>query len=201
MPKPLRFSVLWRAACQWVGVRPPWQARVQGRPQDQGRRWRRGPHRRAFSRFLPGYGQSGRRSGQQVLFVDLAKSGQELRLVVEARAHTVEHGRDVLAHRRPVGAAAQEGVPPARERGRSADDGKAPLKQLDERIDAAGVILANRFPAGAAHRGDVDLHLVEGRTADAPIDFSRVDLQVDDRTVADAGLAGSAIPALGKQGK
>ena len=48
------------------------------------------------------------KQGDVVVEFDAAQLEQELRSLVESSADTVEHGRDMLAHRRPVRAAARE---------------------------------------------------------------------------------------------
>ena len=52
--------------------------------------------------------QVGSDAGEQLALVDVAQQKEQLRTFVQARSDAVQHGRDVLAHRRPVRAAAGE---------------------------------------------------------------------------------------------
>jgi hypothetical protein len=60
----------------------------------------------AASITFPARGQSGRRAGQKFLFIHFAKPEEKFRLFVQTRAYAIKHGCNMLAHVRPVGAAA-----------------------------------------------------------------------------------------------
>src|SRR5207249_4463466 len=107
--------------------------------------------RRAFS----GQRQPLASPRDQFALVHLAQLEENLGLTVEAPSDSVEHCRDVLAHRRPVRAAAgqidlawrreQAGPVPAD----ALHDalGEASLQELDERVDRARAVLADGAPA------------------------------------------------------
>ena len=102
----------------------------------------------------------GARAGEEVLLVHLPQPEEQLRLLVEARAHAVQHRRDVLAHRGPVRAAARERDLARRREQPGALRAqvlhhalrKAALQQLDERVDLARAAPADRAASAPAAR-------------------------------------------------
>ena len=101
-------------------------------------------------------------AGHQILLVDRAQAEQQFGLRVQPRADAVQHRRDVLAHRRIVRATAREAdLLRLREQPETlAADAlhhalrQPALQQLDQRIDPAGAVLADRPPLRRRHRVD-----------------------------------------------
>ena len=113
------------------------------------------------------------------------------RLGIEPRAHSVQHRRDVLAHRGPVRAgAAHPDVSRFREQslrrvGHDAHHplGQPTLEQLDQRTDLPGAAGLQARPMRRRQRRDLDLDVVRLRSGPGHhrFDPSRLNLQIDTR--------------------
>src|SRR5207247_2598508 len=135
--------------------------------------------------------------GDQILLVDPAQLEEEFGLLVEPGADAVEYRRNVLAHRGPVGATARE--PDLGRRGEQPGllptdalhnaCGEAPPEQLDQGVDRARAVRANRGPARLRHGRDLDGHPVDLRAADQRPHVAGRDPEVEHRAVPDVGAA------------
>jgi hypothetical protein len=74
--------------------------------------------------------------------------------------------------------------------------GQAPLQQLDQRVDAAGAVGADRPPGRGGQRLDGDQDRIDLRADHFRPDLARADPQIDHRAVAD--IAASARQAIGE---
>ena len=110
-----------------------------------------------------GYIASG--AGEQLVFVHAAQHEEELRLIVEPGTDPIQCRRDMLAHVRPVRAAAGE-LDLARRRKQAVALAADPvhhalrqsaLQQLDQGIDRSCAIPADGFPSRCLDRRDRDL--------------------------------------------
>ncbi len=117
---------------------------------------------------------------------------QQLGSLIESRADAVEYGRDMLAHRGPVEAAARKldlsrrGKQPRLRPADALHDtlGEATLQQFHQRIDGTRAILADRRPPSLGHGRDFHRHPVELRSAHDGADRAGRDAQIDHRSVA-----------------
>lgn len=119
-------------------------------------------------------------AGDEILNRHPAQREQQFRPMVQPRAHTIEHGRDVLAHGSPVRAGAGKGdvLRAGEEAGLLAADalhdafGQTPLEQFHQGFDSPGTVLANRAPGLLGHRCDLDVDLVDFGPTDQGRDFA-----------------------------
>ena len=127
--------------------------------------------------------------------IHAAQREQHLGLVVEPRAHAVEHGGDVLAHRRPVRTRAIEGdLSRHREQtlsgfgdGAHHGVGDPSLQELDHRVDPSGAMRSDALPPRRGERLHPEIHLVDLGPAHERRDAALGDLQIKHRSVSDVG--------------
>src|ERR1035437_363977 len=130
--------------------------------------------------------------GDELLFVHVVQTEEEVGLMVQPRADAIEHRRHMLAHAGPVRTTARE----LDLMGRREKTGFLPanpfhhtlrepaLQKLDERIDGPGAVRADGSPARLLDRRDLHRNLVNRRTADQGFDLAGRDLKIDYGTVA-----------------
>ena len=127
--------------------------------------------------------------------INTAQSEEQLRVMVKARANSVEGCGYMLAHARPVRAGAaerdltggwKEPLAFAGHDGHHAF-GDGALKQLDQRANLACALAFDLGPVIFFKLCDGDFYLVDRGAAYERVDLSCLNLQVDDRAVAHIG--------------
>ncbi len=165
------------------------------------------PEAAALDRRGCGEGLRGHRC-HEVLDRGAAQHEEERGFVVEAGPDAIEDRRDMLAHRDPVRARAPKAdlARPGKEPVRRRDQVRhhlrrqPPLEQFDDRGHAARAAIDQLLPAGRGDGIDFDPDVVDPRAADQCRHLPALDIEMDDRPVAQVGATpGEAVGVVGER--